>query len=52
MFFATVISIVLFTYWAYYRIVVKQEKSAWHEIEWVAALLAIFLLTLYFLLGD
>jgi hypothetical protein len=47
---ATIICVVLFTYWAYYRVVYKQDKEAWTEIEVVAGLLLVFLVILYFIL--
>ncbi|MDO1448958.1 hypothetical protein Q0590_21955 [Rhodocytophaga aerolata] len=50
MILAIIASIILFTYWAYYRVVYKQEKTAWADIERVAMLLVVFLVALYFIL--
>ncbi len=50
MLLAMLASIVLFTYWAYYRVVFKAEKTAWKEIELTAGLVIVFLIALYFIL--
>jgi hypothetical protein len=50
MILAIIASIVVFTYWAYYRVVYKQEKEAWSDIETVALLLVVFLVILWFIL--
>jgi hypothetical protein len=50
MFFAVLLSIIIFTYWAYYRVVYKKEKEAWSEIEVVAFLIVVFLLLLYWII--
>ncbi len=50
MLLAVLASIVLFTYWAYYRIVYKAEKTAWKEVELTAGLVIVFLVLLYFIL--
>lgn len=51
MILSIIASIVIFTYWAYYRVVYKQEKQAWADIERVALLLVVFLIMLYFIIG-
>lgn len=50
MILAIIASIVVFTYWAYYRVVYKREKEAWTDIERVAILLVVFLIVLWFIL--
>ena len=47
---AVIASVVVFTYWAYYRVVYKKEKEAWAEIELVALLMMVFLGILWFVL--
>ena len=47
---AIIASVVVFTYWAYYRVVYKKQTNAWADIELVALLLVVFLIILWFVL--